>query len=107
MPFPLIPIAAAGGSAAIMSLFYAGLRIFIMANIVGFILRVLVAFGLNIVLIQPAVDSITGILTGQLSGLPVEAIQWITFFNIHRYIGLIVSGYAVQQGANFILRINR
>jgi ABC-type phosphate transport system permease subunit len=90
-----------------MPLLFAAMKIFLLANVVGLIVRIFVAFGLNIILVQPAVDAVTGILTGQLSGLPSVAIGWVTFFNVHRYIGLILSGYAVQQGANFVLRINR
>lgn len=92
---------------AIVALFYAAMRWFLIANVVGFMVRVLVAFGINIVLIQPAVDTIVGVLQGQFGLLPPVAYQWVVFFNLPRYVGLILSGYAIQQTANFVLRINR
>lgn len=103
MPLPLLAGAAAGA----MPLIMAGLRIFLMANIVGFIVRVLAAFGLNFLVVTPAVETVMGLMEGRIAGLPPVAFHWITFLNFHVYVGLILSGYALQQSANFILRINR
>jgi hypothetical protein len=92
---------------ALLTFLFTALRIFVVANIVGFILRVMVAFGLNIVLIEPAVSTIMGILSGQMGVLPPVAAAWTGFFNLDRYVGLIISAIGIQQAANFILKINR
>lgn len=93
--------------ATLMAWVFAALRIFLVANVVGFVLRVLVAFGLNIVLVEPAVEAVMSIMTGQFNILPGVAADWIGFFNLDRYVGLIISAYSIQFGANYILKINR
>lgn len=94
-------------AAALVPILMAALRIFLLANIVGFVVRLFVAFGLYIVLVEPATDLIYATISGRIGGLPPQAIAWLSFFNIGAYIGLILSAYAVQQGANYVLRINR
>jgi hypothetical protein len=86
---------------------FAALRIFLVVNVTGFVLRVLVALGINIILLQPAINTITGLLTGQFGGLPVVVAGWLGFLNIDKYVSLILSAYAIQQTANFVLRVNR
>lgn len=93
--------------APILAFLFAALRIFLIANAVGFLVRILVAFGLNIILIQPAIDTIMALLRGQFGILPEVAAEWVGFFNLDRYIGLILSAYGIQQTGNFIFRINR
>lgn len=91
----------------VAAFFFAALRVFMLANLVGLIVRVLVAFGINFVLIEPAIETVMGILAGKFDVLPDVAAQWVGFFNLDRYIGLILSAYGIQQTANFILKINR
>ena len=103
MPLPLLGLAAP----TVMGFLFAALRIFMLANIVGFVMRVLVAFGLNIILVEPAIEAIMSILSRQFNVIPQAAADWVGFLNLDRYVGLILSGYAIHQATNFILRINR
>ena len=103
MPLPLLAV----GAGALSTFLFAALRVFLIANLAGLVLRVLVAFGLNIVIVEPAIEAVMSIMTNQFGVLPQAAADWIGFFNLDRYVGLVLSAYAIVQTANFILKINR
>jgi hypothetical protein len=93
--------------AILMPYIWTALRIFMVANVVGFVVRILVALGLNFVILEPAVDTVVGILQGQFSILPPVVASWVGFFNVDRYFTIIISAYATAAATNFVLRINR
>ena len=92
---------------ALVAFLFAALRIFMLANVVGFIVRILVTFGINFVLVEPAIEAVMAILTNQFNVMPQAAADWIGYLNIDRYVGLVISAYSIQFSANFILKINR
>lgn len=91
----------------VISMLFVALRIFLIANIVGLVTRVLVAYGITVYLVQPAVDAVIGVLQGKFNVMPAQVALWIEYFNIDVYVGLILSAYSIQSGANYILRVNR
>ena len=92
---------------AVMALLFAALRVFIAANLVGFVVRLLVAFGLNFVLVEPAVEAVMQVMQSEFNVLPGTAADWIGFFNLDRYVGLIISAYAIVAVSNFVMKFNR
>lgn len=100
MPLPLIPI----GIAALLPVIFAALRIFLLANIVGFIMRAIAAFGISYFVMQPFTDTLLDYLAGNFDGMPDVVIEWIGFFNFDKYLNLILSAQSVVWTANFILK---
>lgn len=93
--------------APIIAFLFTALRIFMLANLLGFIVRILVAFGFTFWVMGPAIDTIVDLMAGRFGVLPPVAAQWIGFFNVDKYVGLILSAYSIQQAGNFILRTTR
>lgn len=100
MPAPLV-------IAPIIAFLFVCLRVFLVANIVGLIMRVAVAFGISVWLVEPVVDTIMSLMAGKFGILPPVAAAWMGFFNVDRYVGLILSAYGIQSAGNFILRTNK
>ena len=85
----------------------AALRIFLIANMLGLLLRVLVGLGLYFVVLDPVVNELVSVLQGQFGILPAPVASWVGFLNIDRFVSLVLSAFAIQQTSNFVLRINR
>ncbi len=81
-----------------------GLRILLLAKIGNFIASILVFFGLQIVArkygIEPLIQYMRDIaVTGG-----AEALSWMAFFNIDRYITVILSAYSVVAAKGIFIR---
>lgn len=103
MPIPLLGIAAGTAGAWL----FAALRIFLLANLMGFVVRIMAAFGLYFFVVGPVTDELMGVMTGEFGVVPQVVADWLGFFNFDKYVGLIISAYAINAGANFALRLNR
>lgn len=88
--------------------FFGALRWFVAANLVGFFVRLLVALGLTVVVVEPAIEAVMGVMSSAFaSALDPVVIEWVGFFNLDTYVGIIISAYAIQVAANFVLKFNR
>lgn len=94
-------------AAAFVPFLMAGLRLFIVANIVGLVLRVFVGLGVYFFVMAPIGDQITGMLMGRLGGAPRVAIEWIGYLQVDVYIQTILSAYTVLWASNFVLRMRQ
>lgn len=99
MAFP-----AAGLIAALAPWLWAGLKIFILANIVGFVVRLVIALGLYFYVVQPAGDAMLDVLQGRVGLLPPEVVAWVGYLNIDRFLSLVFSAAMIVMAANFVLR---
>lgn len=91
--------------AALLPLLWSALRIFVVANIVGFFLRLMVGVGLYFYVFEPAGSNIMALIQGKVGGLPASAVAWFGFLNIDRYLSLVLSAGTVAFASNFILRM--
>ena len=57
-------------------------------------------FAVHRVAVQPMMEHILSVT----SGLSAEAVQWMAFFNLDKYISIIVSAYAVSAGTRLLLQ---
>jgi len=90
--------------AALLPVIFAALRIFMIANIVGFVMRLVAAFGISYFVMQPFTDTLMEYLAGNFDGMPDVVIEWIGFFNFDKYLNLILSAQSLVWTANFILK---
>lgn len=89
---------------AILALFYAGLRIFLLANLVGFVVRVLMAFGLYFLVMEPTTDLVMDVLSNRFGLLPPDVADWIGFLRIDDYVSIVMSAYAIVAVSNIVLK---
>lgn len=87
--------------ASLMTLLWTGLRLFIAANILGFILRVVVALGFYFFVSGPIVQ---GGIEAAMDQLPLGIAQWVGFLNIDRYFSAVLSAAAVVTAGRVLLR---
>jgi hypothetical protein len=86
---------------------FAALRIFIIANVVGFAVRIIAAMGFVFYVVDPVINILVGMLSGQFGGLPPVVSGWVGFLNIDRFVSLVLSAYTIVLATNFVLRVNR
>lgn len=91
--------------AGLIPLLWAALRIFVVANLVGFALRLLVGLGLYFYVFEPTGSYVMDLVEGKVGGMPAIAVSWLGFFNIDRYLSLILTAGTIAFGSNFILRM--
>lgn len=91
--------------AALIPILMAALRLFVVANIAGFIFRGLAALGLYFVVMEPVGDMISGMLEGRIGGAPQVVIEWVGFLQLDVYIQLILSAYTIVWASNFVMRM--
>jgi len=91
--------------AAFVPFFMAALRLFVLANIVGFVVRIFVGLGVYFLVMEPLGDVISDMLSNRFLGLPPEVAGWVGFMNVDVYVQAILSAYAVVWASNFVLRM--
>lgn len=89
---------------ALLPLLWAGLRVFVLANLVGFVTRLLAAFGLYFFITGPVTELGMEGLQGALDGLPLQAANWIGFLNFDRYLSITTSAIAIVTAGRVLLR---
>ena len=93
--------------ASLLPLLIAGLRIMLIATIVGFVLRILVVMGFSFFVMDPITDQLMAMISGEAEGLPSLVVDWLAFMNFDKYISLILSAAAIATATNFVLRLNQ
>lgn len=93
--------------AAFVPFLMAALRLFVVANIVGVVIRVFVGLGLYFFVMEPIGDQITGMLEGRLGGAPEIALAWMGYLQVDVYVQTILSAYTIVWASNYILRIRQ
>ena len=68
MPAFLIPF---------MTVIFAAARLFVIANMVGFVLRLFVAFGVNFLIMEPISDGLLSLISNQIGGMAGEIADWV------------------------------
>lgn len=89
---------------ALVAFLFAALRIFMIANIVGFAVRLLAAFGLYFMVVEPTTEAVMNVLTNKFNVIPGVAADWIGYMKVDVYVGMILSAYGIAQISNFVLR---
>ncbi len=93
--------------AAFVPFLMAALRLFIVGNIVGLIIRALVGLGLYFFVMEPIGDQISAMLEGRIGGAPQIVIAWLGYLQIDVYVQTILSAYTIVWASNFILRMRQ
>jgi hypothetical protein len=91
--------------AALVPLLMAALRLFVVANIVGLIIRALVGLGVYFFVMEPLGDQISALMAGRFGGLPPEVAGWVGYLQLDVYVQAILSAYSVVWASNFVLRM--
>jgi len=91
---------------ALLPLFFSAVRLFMMANMIAFVLRLAVGLGLSFFVIEPIADDLLNLLLMKIDGLPGDVAAWIGYLNIDRYLSLVISAYAIQITTNFFARLS-
>lgn len=93
--------------AVLLPWIFTAIKIFLVANLVGFIVRIFAGLGLYFLVLSPVIDTIGALLAGRFGVLPPPVATWVGFFNFDRFFSLWLSGYAIAQSTNFVLRLQR
>lgn len=64
----------------------------------------MVFLGLSFAVSKFAVGPILGQIQAVASGLAGDALGWLAFFNVDKYVTIILSAYAVGAGKSVLLR---
>ncbi|MFO0433558.1 MAG: hypothetical protein ACK50G_03670, partial [bacterium] len=83
----------------------AALRLFVMANIVGLVIRVFVGLGLYFFVMEPLGDTISDMLSNRFGALPPEVAGWVGYLQVDVYVQAILSAYTVVWASNYVLRM--
>lgn len=89
---------------ALVAFLFAALRIFMIANLVGFAVRLLAAFGLYFLVVEPTTDVVMDVLTNRFNIIPGVAADWIGYLKVDVYVGMIMSAFGIVQVSNIVLR---
>jgi hypothetical protein len=99
MPWPVV---LSGGFFALLQ---AALRAFVLANIVGFAIRLLAGLGLYFYVMEPLGDQVMDLMANRFGQLPADVAAWIGYLNLDVYVKAILSAYTVVWASNFVLRM--
>jgi len=92
---------------ALLPVLFAALRLFLVANMVGFFLRLLLALGLSFYVIEPLTDQLYDLIAGAMDGLMGDVAAWIGFLNFDKYLSYVLSAQTIAFTTNFALRMNK
>lgn len=93
--------------AAFVPFLMAALRLFIVANVVGVVIRVLVGLGVYFFVMEPIGNAIYDLLQGRLGGAPQGMIDWLGYLNFDVYVQAILSAQTIAWASNYVLRIRQ
>jgi hypothetical protein len=93
--------------AAFVPFLMAALRLFVVANAVGVVIRVLVGLGVYFFVMEPLGDQISNLVQGRFTGAPQTVVAWLGFLNFDVYIQAILSAQSIVWASNYILRIRQ
>lgn len=62
------------------------------------------AVGLNFVAQEALIDPVLDVIKSNLQGGPGMAVQWFGFFNVDKYITLILSAYAARGATGWAIK---
>jgi hypothetical protein len=93
--------------AAFVPFLMAALRLFVVANIVGVVIRVFVGLGVYFFVMEPLGDQISAMLEGRITGAPQVVVAWLGYLNFDVYIQAILSAQSIVWASNYVLRIRQ
>lgn len=91
--------------AALIPAFLTALRWFVMANIVGFVIRIFTGLGVYFFVMEPIGDLISTMVANEFGTLPDDVAAWLGYLQLDVYVQLILSAYSVVWASNFVLRM--
>lgn len=89
---------------AIIAWVLAGLSRLFASRAGQWVTSILVFLGLEMAVREVAVEPIIAQIQTVASGLAGDAVAWLAFFNLDRYITIVISAYAVASGKSVMLR---
>jgi len=91
--------------AAFVPFLMGALRLFIVANLLGFAIRLMVGLGVYFFVMEPLGNTISGYVEGRFGGLPPAAAGWLGYIQLDVYVQAILSAYTVVWASNFVMRM--
>lgn len=93
--------------AALIPLFMAAFRLFLVGNLIGLGVRLLAGIGLYFYVMEPLGGLIMDQLQGRIGGAPQVVIEWVGYLQVDVYVQMILSAYTIVWVSNFVLRMRQ